>query len=78
MFDFFKPKLKPEIGIRLVDKTWGRDWNEIEIIAISNNKKEVKYRFVRIHGEKAVDIVTDPYVSNWKYGILENYRLLGE
>lgn len=77
MFNLFKRKLEPKVGMRLECKTWGRDYTEIEIVRVSNDKSEVLYKFITAKGTKIVQLNASTYDTSWKY-IFDTYKLIEE
>lgn len=75
MLDYFKILFndvpEPSVGDILVDKVWG-DYNKIEIVRISENKKEVLYKFLKVKGTTAIS--GDSYSGNWKYLYTDVYK----
>jgi hypothetical protein len=79
MFDFLKtlfntePEPEPKVGDILVDRTWG-DYNKIGIVKVSENKKEVMYKFLIIKGNDAPYGGT--YTGNWRVLSQVVYKLV--
>jgi hypothetical protein len=63
---FSKPEIK--IGDRFVDKIWGD--TVIEIVAISLNKKELRYKFLKTNGN-STPFSTICSIAKWF--VLEKY-----
>jgi hypothetical protein len=70
---FFPPKvfISLKIGDKLVDKVWGD--TEIEILAISKDGSQCRYRFTKIDGK--LNLLNNVY-SNAKITLMSCYEKL--
>lgn len=65
---------EPKVGTILVDKIWD-NYTKIEIVRVSENKKEVLYKFLTAGGEKGS---SGTYTATWKYLCTDIYKILGD
>lgn len=81
MFDFLRVVFnvgipEPKVGTILVDKVWGEDYTKLEITRVSEDKKEVMYRFLMVEGEKATS--GSIYSGTWRFLCADSYKILGD
>lgn len=46
----FSQTIKPQVGMRLEDRTWG-DYTTIEVVRVSKDYKTVLFKYVWIYGK---------------------------
>jgi hypothetical protein len=68
---FKNKKIDVCVGDVLVDKVWGD--NALEIIQISKNRKEIRYKFLKIRGK---DILNSGIHDMSKEFLVENYDFI--
>lgn len=67
---------EPKVGTILADKIWGGDYTKIEIVKVSEDKKEVIYKFLKTKGELSCSGST--YSGTWRFLCTDSYKILGD
>lgn len=66
----FKKKPEPKVGMILYDKDWGLGFTDLEVTAVSINKKQFQYKFLCINGKSIQN--SSLYTGSWLF-MLESY-----